>query len=76
MLSSGPYFACEGQGYALLPFNAPNPPSSPGYPMVQRSRSFGCAETVSKHLAARVARLRMALRSGEMDVDRERLPQT
>ena len=36
-------------------------------PTVQRSRSFGFAETVSKHAAARVARLRMARRGGEMD---------
>ena len=35
--------------------------------MVQRSRSFGFAETVSKHFAVRVARLRMAHHGGEMD---------
>jgi hypothetical protein len=34
---------------------------------VQRSRSFGFVETVSKHFAIRVARLRMARRGGEMD---------
>src|SRR6185437_11994879 len=36
-------------------------------PAVQRSRSFGCAETVSKHFAVHVASLRMACRGGEMD---------
>jgi hypothetical protein len=36
-------------------------------PTVQRSRSFGFAETLSKHFAVRVARLRMACRGSEMD---------
>jgi len=36
-------------------------------PTVQQSRSFGFAETVSKHFAVRVARLRMARGGGEMD---------
>jgi hypothetical protein len=43
--------------------------------MVQRSRSFGFAETVLKHFAVRVARLRMTHRAGEVDVNRECLPQ-
>ena len=36
-------------------------------PTVQRSRSFGFAETVSKHFLVRVACLRMADRGVEMD---------
>src|SRR3954469_7509056 len=36
-------------------------------PMIQRSRSFGFAETAGKHFASRVACLRMACRKGEMD---------
>jgi hypothetical protein len=44
--------------------------------MVQRSRSFGCAENVLKHFEVRRGLPQDGASWGvEMDVDRERLPQ-
>src|SRR5579864_1624095 len=64
----------RGEGSAPLLFRAADPPSSLDSPTVQRSRSFGFAETVSKHFAIRVARLRMARRGGsEMDHEPRRV---
>lgn len=40
-------------------------PSSPGYPIVHRGRSFGFAETTSERFAVLIARLRMARRGSE-----------
>jgi len=60
---------CVRYGWSALlaAFRAADPSAVLDSPTVQRSRSFGFAETVSKHVAARVARLRMARRGGEMD---------
>jgi hypothetical protein len=57
----------RGEGSAALLFRQPIIQTILDSPTMQRSRSFGFAETVSKHFAVRVARLRMAGREGEMD---------
>src|SRR5438270_6750797 len=54
----------RGEGSAPLLFRAADHPAVLDSPRVQRSRSFGFAETVSKRFAVRVARLRMAHRGG------------
>jgi len=59
-----------------IPYGAAEPILRLPTPTRKNRACCGPRLRVSKHFAARVARLRMARRSGEMDVDRERLPQT
>src|SRR5579859_2355542 len=55
-----PCSGCEAKDLLRCASGQPIPQAVLDSPTVQRSRSFGFAETVSKHFAVRVARLRMA----------------
>jgi hypothetical protein len=61
-LSSFDYWEGEGEGSAPLLLRAADHPAVLDSPTVQRGRSFGFAETVSKHFPVRAACLRIARR--------------
>src|SRR5579859_619638 len=66
-----PCSGCEAKDLLRCASGQPIPQAVLDSPTVQRSRSFGFAETVSKHFAVRVARLRMARRGVRWTANRD-----